>query len=227
MATVFGNISVETPKFTVVQSLGSSNAVEVRKYGPQVRAEVLYDVSPNHSVMDGTGTPFRALAGYIFGGNTARTRGGSEKVDMTAPVVVQTTPPGGASSEKIAMTAPVVMQAGTGAGAAADGNSDGGNKHVMNFIMPSKYKSIADLPVPKDSRVRLFEVPERTFAVIRFNGRMNAALAKTKEQELRTAAAEEGVKLSDNPHAVQYCSYNPPWCLPWLATNDIMIPVIE
>ncbi|GIL81722.1 hypothetical protein Vretimale_1358 [Volvox reticuliferus] len=217
MTTIFGSVSVETPKYTVVKALDNAIAAELRKYGPQVRAEVLYDVSPNHGIMDGTGTPFRALAGYIFGGNTSRSRGGSEKVAMTAPVVVQTTRTGGPSSEKIAMTAPVVMQ----------GSGDGNNKHVMYFIMPSKYKGVADLPVPKDSRVRLFEVPERTFAVIRFNGRMNSALATTKEQELRTAATKEGVKLSDDPHAVQYCSYNPPWCLPWLATNDIMIPVVE
>ena len=33
-------------------------------------------------------------------------------------------------------------------------------KPPQTFIMPSKYKTVNDLPVPKDSRVRLVEVPE-------------------------------------------------------------------
>jgi hypothetical protein len=143
--------------------------------------------------------------------------GPSEKIAMTAPVVMQAGP-----SEKIAMTAPVVMQTGEGSTeAAAD------NKRTMCFIMPSQYKSVTDLPEPKDPRVRLYEVPERTFAAIRFRGRMTAAEAKSKEAQLRTVADGDGLKLSPDPKAVQYCAYNPPWCLPWFCTNDILIPVLE
>ncbi|GLC41309.1 hypothetical protein PLESTB_001076900 [Pleodorina starrii] len=244
MSSIFGAISVETPKFAVVKTFADVTGAELRKYAPQVRAEVLYDIAPNNSIMDGLNTPFRSLAGYIFGGNSSRTHGSSEKVAMTAPVVMQT----GASSdegaeaaksapsseaaatgpaEKIAMTAPVVMQTGASADAAGAGGSGCGGKRSMCFIMPSQYKSVADLPAPKDPRVRLYEVPERTFAAIRFRGRMNPAANKAKEAELRAAAAKAGVKLSADPHAVQYCAYNPPWCLPWLATNDILIPALE
>ena len=137
---------------------------------------------------------------------------------MTAPVVLQTGP-----SQKIAMTAPVVLQTGSASGAAGGD----GSKRVMCFIMPSKYQTIADLPEPKDSRVTLLEVPERTYVAVTFRGMMSQAVASTREAELRAAAKNEGLELSADPHAVQYCSYNPPWCLPWLRTNDILIPVAE
>ncbi|EFJ51339.1 hypothetical protein VOLCADRAFT_57321 [Volvox carteri f. nagariensis] len=225
MSSIFGSITVETPKYSVVKALAGASGAELRKYCPQVRAEVLYDIAPNHGIMDGLNAPFRALAGRVCK-RAVPCLLQSAQVAMTAPVVMQTGATEG-PSEKIAMTAPVVMQTGTTEAAGASEGPAGGNKRVMSFIMPSQYKSVVDLPAPKDPRVRLFEVPERTFAAIRFHGRMTQAVAKVKEQELRAAAAKADVKLSDEPHAVQYCAYNPPWCLPWFATNDILIPVAE
>ncbi|KXZ49458.1 hypothetical protein GPECTOR_21g684 [Gonium pectorale] len=229
MSTIFGAISVETPKFSVIKALNLAGA-EVRKYPAQVRAEVTYDIAPEASIADGLNTPFRALAGFIFGGNTSRAGGASEKVAMTAPVVMQT-----GAAEKIAMTAPVVMHtspADASAGAATDTASAAdttaaSGKRVMAFIMPSKYKTVDELPTPKDERVKLTEVPERTFAALRFRGVMTRDVVDARTAELRAAAEREGLKLSVDPSLVQYCAYNPPWCLPWLRTNDILIPVAE
>ncbi|GFR49875.1 hypothetical protein Agub_g11979 [Astrephomene gubernaculifera] len=251
MSTIFGGISVETPKFTVLKQFAGVKGAELRKYAPQVRAEVLYDSAPNDAIMNNLNSPFRVLAGYIFGGNTSRTGEASEKVEMTAPVVMQK---GAADSQKIAMTAPVVMQTGptptptTSTSPATAPSPDAasstpspasgsdpnpppapapGTQRVMSFIMPSKYSSVADLPLPKDARVKLIEVPERSYAAVTFRGSMSQQVAASREAELRSAAEREGVRLSDDPNAVQYCSYNPPWCLPWLRTNDILIPVAE
>ncbi len=65
-------------------------------------------------------------------------------------------------------------------------------------------------------------------AVTTFSGRFSAARAdffKAKEAELRKAAAADGIQLSQDPQEVKLAGYNPPWCLPWLRTNEIMIPV--
>lgn len=65
------------------------------------------------------------------------------KISMTAPVI---------TPEQIDMTAPVIS---------------GGDS--MSFIVPSKY-TMESVPLPKDGRVKIHEVPEREIAVIRFRG---------------------------------------------------------
>lgn len=93
--------------------------------------------------------------------------------------------------------------------------------------MPSKYHSPEDLPAPKDPRVRLVAVPERTFAALTFRGGMSAAVAARREAELRAAAAAEGVALNSDKGQVQFGAFNPPWCLRWFKTNEVLIPVAE
>lgn len=42
------------------------------------------------------------------------------------------------------------------------------DKWRMSFVMPSKYG--ANLPLPKDSSVRIKEVPKKVVAVVAFSG---------------------------------------------------------
>lgn len=89
----------EMPPYTV-ESV--ADGVELRRYGPHVVAEVT--VSGDRSTAISRG--FRALAGYIFGGNE-----GGEKIAMTVPVAqtaaggdtwtVQFTMPGAYSVETL------------------------------------------------------------------------------------------------------------------------------
>lgn len=83
MGQVFGTISVETPKFTL---LAKKELYEIRKYEKQLVAQTI-------ATSENAG--FRTLANYIFGNNTSAT-----SIAMTAPVIEQ--------SESIAMTAPVI-----------------------------------------------------------------------------------------------------------------------
>lgn len=206
MGSVFGTITVETPKYTEV---AAKTGYAIRQYAPQIRAEVTYETAPGGAVYDSLNAPFSRLAGYIFGKNSGVTGTAPEKVAMTAPVVMQNAP-----SEKIAMTAPVVMKETNGEK----------SQRTMAFILPSKYTSLDQLPKPKDDGIRFVEVPSQQMAVITFAGRMVGDLARNKETELREACAKDNVKLSTDPNVVQYCGYNPPWCLPWFAKNEIMIP---
>ncbi|MEW5309133.1 MAG: hypothetical protein WDW38_001042 [Sanguina aurantia] len=222
---VFGKISAETPGHTTEPQAG----YEIRTYSPQIRAEFSFQTaSAEDGISSGLNTPFRALAGYIFGGNEKG--GGSESITMTSPVVVQKSgsgsgggsPSGKGGSEKIAMTVPVVMQR-EGEGACKE--------RKMSFILPSKYTGLDQLPTPKNPDVHFKVVPSHKMAAIRFRGSMTAPLATSKEAELREAAARDGTPLSTDPTQVQFCSYNPlvatqvVGCIPSQRTNDILIPV--
>lgn len=223
MSTIFGAITSEVPKFKVLRVLASGPPLcEVRQYGRQLRAEV--EVEHEGEMGQNMGGPFRMLAGFIFGGNTKRAvpggeaAAGSEKVEMTAPVIMSKK--AAESSEKVAMTAPVMVSKAGGGG--------GSGKHMvkMCFIMPSKYASVEELPVPKDARVHLAEHPEYTVAVIKFSGSFGDANFRKHEALLREAAAKAQLPISDDPEQVQVAGYNPPWCLPWLKTNEVHIPVV-
>ena len=68
----------EEPSFTVERRIGN---VEIRRYGARVAAQTTIDADEEKARNEG----FRRLAGYIFGGNTDKT-----KIAMTAPVVGST-----------------------------------------------------------------------------------------------------------------------------------------
>ncbi|MEO1564065.1 MAG: heme-binding protein [Pseudomonadota bacterium] len=80
-ATVAGAANAKTyngldvPDYTVVEQIGD---VEIRDYTPYTEA----NVTRRGSRSGAAGSAFRALAGYIFGGNQSET-----KMAMTAPVV--------------------------------------------------------------------------------------------------------------------------------------------
>ncbi|MDZ4842071.1 MAG: heme-binding protein [Hyphomicrobium aestuarii] len=199
----FGALSVsgiEQPKYEVVRQ---ADGYEVRRYAPNIIAET--DM-PTLGMMD-RGAGFRALAGYIFGGNSTRS-----KVAMTAPVVMDASPAG---AQKIAMTAPVVMTKGT----TETGTMRPG---TMRFVMPSEFKSIADLPVPNDPRVRLLEVPARNVAVAAFSWWATEGRVTAKSAELVAALARDKTEVIGAP---ALASYNPPFTPPFMQRHEIMVEV--
>jgi hypothetical protein len=96
----------ETAGYAVEHTDGT---VEVRRYPPQLVAEVTVD--GDRSTAAGRG--FRILAGYIFGGNT-----GAGKIAMTTPVTQE--------PAKIAMTTPVTQSGRDG-------------QWTVRFGMPGSY----------------------------------------------------------------------------------------
>jgi hypothetical protein len=142
---------------------------------------------------------FRLLAGYIFGANS-----GNDKIAMTAPVAQQ-------PSEKIAMTAPVATQR-TPSG-----------EWVIRFFMPSKY-TLESLPTPNDDRVRLVTVPSETVAVLRFAGSIGPDAVSTRTGELLKVLYRNDIASTGDPLA---WFYDPPWTLPCLRRNEVVIGVTE
>jgi len=112
------------------------------------------------------------------------------------------------SSQKVAMTAPVTQQ-----GSKAD--------WVVRFVMPSGY-TMQMLPKANNPEVSLKEITGKRFAVIRFSG-----LAKSKSLEKHTKELKAFIQ-AQNLLAVSkatYAFFNPPWTLPFLRRNEVMIEV--
>ncbi len=187
----------EQPDYEVVAELG--DAVEVRRYGPRLAAEVEVEAGDEGEARNAA---FRVLASYIFGGNRAQ-----QEIAMTAPVEVATEPEG----EKIAMTAPVETTSG----------EDG--RLTMRFFLPAGLTE-ATAPIPEDSRVRILTVPGQTLAVRRFTGRRGAAAVDAEEIALRKVLNTTSWRPEGEPVAF---FYDPPWTLLFLRRNEVALPVSE
>ena len=152
----------ETPPYSVNGQVGLA---EVRDYGAYIMADVTVEGQRGYALRRG----FRELAGYIFGGNQARS-----SVSMTAPV---------AQSQGIEMTAPV-----------AQSQQDG--LWTVSFMMPSEW-TLDTLPEPNVSTIRFREVAPRREAVWQFSGRATDTALANAEASLRVELDAEGVRYSE------------------------------
>lgn len=139
---------------------------------------------------------FKILADYIFGNNVSK-----KKMEMTAPITNEL-------SEKMAMTAPVMQEEHI-------------DKWKVSFVMPAKY-SLETLPKPNSKEVTLIPVPAKRFAVITFSGLADDASIKQHTQELEAYIFAENLKMIGKPILA---FYNPPWTVPFLRRNEVMIEV--
>jgi hypothetical protein len=168
---------------------------ELRSYEPMILAEVQVDGDLDEASSQG----FRLIAAYIFGQNRA-----SEKIAMTAPVAIEEQ----AVGSKIAMTAPVNIESN-------------GSQWTVSFVMPAEY-TLESLPLPLYSRVVLKPLPAVKRAVITFSGFYNDQKLEQKTRELEAWMKSMNLQAVGSP---QFARYNPPWTLPFLRRNEIMIDV--
>ncbi len=166
---------------------------EIREYAGYLVAETTVSGPWKEALNDG----FRRLFSYISGNNE-----GTRKIEMTAPVL-------SASPEKIAMTAPVLAEPGPG------------NEQIVSFIAPDSY-TIETIPVPKDPRIRIREVPAYTAAVLRYGGWTNPDRIRRRTEELRKLLARDG-KTPVPPFLS--AQYNPPWTIPPFRRNEIIVRI--
>ncbi len=139
---------------------------------------------------DAPSPAFRRLAGYLFGGNVAPARraGGGDAT----------------GGESLAMTAPVSQRTEQGA-------------QVVAFFMPEG-RDLGSLPVPRDPRVALREVPARTVAVLSYAGSARQADLDAQASRLRGVLDRAGLERLGEPTSARY---DPPTTLPWLRRNEV------
>lgn len=176
--------------------LSADQNIDIRRYEPMIIAEVVTYGDRETSIRDG----FRLLADYIFGNNTVR-----ETIPMTAPVQQE-------KSKKIAMTAPVQQEP-------IDDAFDAWNVH---FIMPSEF-TMKTLPKPNDDRVLLKQIPSKTYAVITFSGVASKKTITSHKTQLLNYIKTNNIQTIGSP---RYAFYNPPWTLPFLRRNEVMIEIV-
>ena len=169
---------------------------ELRSYAPMILAEAQTEGDLDEASSQG----FRLIAGYIFGQNQV-----SEKIAMTVPVAVEEQAP---KSAKIAMTAPVNIESNAG-------------KWTVSFVMPSEY-TMETLPKPLNPRVQLRQIPAVKRAVIMFTGFNSENKVAEKTLELEEWMRSKNLQAVGVP---RFARYNPPWSIPFMRRNEIMIDV--
>ena len=162
----------------------------------QYEPMIIAEVEVDGKREDAIGDGFRLLADYIFGNNTVQ-----QVISMTAPVQQK-------ENQKIAMTAPVQQQST-------------GKSWQMSFVMPFKY-SMDSLPVPNNNLVRLKEILTKKFVVIKFSGTNSNENVTEHENQLMNYIEANQIKINGSP---KYAFYNPPWSLPFLRRNEVMIEI--
>jgi len=190
-------MATEEPKFSIIEK---SEPFELRTYAPQLVAEVKVEGDLDTASSQG----FRLIAAFIFGQNQV-----SEKISMTAPVAIET-----AQSTKIAMTVPVGIEA-------SKDSAKGVNQWVFSFVMPSEY-TMATLPKPLNPLVSIRELPAQKRAAITFSGFYNEAKVLEKTKALEEWIKSKQWQAIGNP---QFARYNPPWSIPFMRRNEILITV--
>ena len=144
-----------------------------------------------------TGKGFRLLFSYISGNNKQQ-----EKIAMTGPVMQQE------KGEKIAMTGPVIQQ-------------KKGKGWIMEFVLPSKYNTIQP-PEPLDPNVSIVKVPGYRAAAISYSGNLREEKYNAKTKELLDSVTLKGLQPIGEPFSA---GYDPPWTLPFLKRNEVLIIV--
>ncbi|NPU65794.1 heme-binding protein [Bradyrhizobium sp. 83012] len=117
---------------------------------------------------------------------------------------------------KIAMTAPVQQQATVLTPA---GNETGSDRWSVSFVMPSSW-TLDTLPPPADGRIKLSPVPAQRMVALTFSGSYSDGILADKTRELRDYAQRQGLTVSGAP---LLAFYNPPWTLPMLRRNEVML----
>lgn len=188
----------EEPQFRVLKKDGQ---FEVRGYPGRLVAEVTVDGDRSTAMNKG----FQILAGYIFGSNKP-----GVKLPMTAPMTAPVTASSGdGGGEKIPMTAPVAVQ-------------EKGQRWQITFFMPSNYR-LETLPEPKDKRIVIRQMPPKEYAVLRFSGNWRSSNLEDNEKKLLARVTRDGLK-TDGETVLAF--YNPPFTLPFMRRNEVMVPVI-
>ncbi len=171
---------------------------ELRSYAPMILAEVKVE----GDLEEASGQGFRLIAAYIFGQNQV-----SEKIAMTTPVTIEGQAP---KSAKIAMTSPVTIESNAG-------------QWIVSFVMPAEY-TMETLPKPLNSKVQLRQIPAIKRAVISFTGFYNENKVADRTLELEEWMKTKNLQAAGTP---KFARYNPPWTLPFMRRNEIMIDVRE
>lgn len=111
--------------------------------------------------------------------------------------------------KEISMTAPVFM------------DQKNGMAETMSFVMPNDF-SIKTTPVPIDKAISLESMNDYTVATIKFSGRLSQKNITEHQKILEDWITTKRYKVIGTPKSA---GYNPPFTIPALRRNEILIPI--
>ena len=170
---------------------------ELRDY----EAMVIVETTIDDDFENAGNKAFKRLFAYITGNNVT-----NSDISMTAPVIAD--PAGTSSGTDIAMTAPVLQQ-----------YSQGGWRYA--FVLPADL-TLETAPKPIDDKVRLAQVPGKKVAVIQYSGFWSEQSMQDKTFALNDWISANNLTATSEP---RWAGYNPPWTIPFLRRNEVMIDV--
>ncbi len=112
-----------------------------------------------------------------------------------------------ADNQDITMTAPVTQQ------------STSEESWKIHFVMPSQY-TMQTLPKPVNANVSIKTIAPKRYAVITFSGSSDNENIQEHEKILTDFMKAENLPALSAP---AYAFFNPPWTLPFLKRNEVMI----
>jgi hypothetical protein len=115
-------------------------------------------------------------------------------------------------NKKIAMTAPVTQEI-----------FQLPQQWKIRFMMPEQY-TLNTLPQPNDIRINLIAVPPHRAVVIRFSGFNSDKNINDNNALLMAWITKRNIKTIGQPI---YAFYDPPWTLPFLKRNEIIIKIAD
>lgn len=173
------------------------DGIEYRLYAPYMVAETVVEGDLDRDEAANVG--FRRLFAYISGDNEVQA-----EISMAAPVRQK------ASGTNIAMTAPVRQTPDTAG-------------WTMAFVLPDQFNE-ATVPRPTDSAVAIRRVPQQLVAALRFSGRWTDSNINHHKSELSDKLSAAGLTPVGT---VTMAFYNPPFSLPFLRRNEVLVEVSE
>ena len=184
---------IRTAEEATYTLVSSDGDIELRSYAGYVSVETTVDGDFEQASKQA----FRKLFDYISGANRAQ-----QKIAMTAPVTASAA----AGSESIEMTAPVV----------ATENQRGWS---YAFVLPARY-TIDDAPLPLQEDVKLVENKPTRVAVLTYSGSWKQSAFEQNLERLRGWIEDNRLETASPP---RFAAYDPPWTLPFMRRNEIML----
>ncbi len=194
-------VGVRTTEEAVYTLVKQENDFEIRQYASVMAVQTYVD---QEDFDDASGIAFRRLFDYITGNNLS-----TDDIAMTAPVIAS--PAAANKSQKIAMTSPVI----------ATPKKTNETGWTLSFVLPASFTA-ANSPSPTDPSVKLTELPEKTVAAIRYTGLWDNERFETQTEMLHNWLKDNGYQSISGP---SYAGYDPPWALPFLRRNEVLIDV--
>lgn len=216
VAPSYARDRTEQPTYEVVID---DEPFQLRRYAPMLVAAVT--VTGERS--EATDEAFGQLASYIFGTDRE-----GEEIAMTTPVtqaVGDVTDAIAVDEEEVAAqasseSAPTPHGADPMVTVSGDPSQEG--RYTVRFAMPARF-TLETLPASTNPNIVIGVLAEREMAVVTFSGAASDESVREAEERLR-GFLERRSLMPDG--SLEYAYYDPPFTLPPLRRNEVMMGVI-